>query len=396
MQFFAIRNPEKILFLLLLLLIATVSCIVLDVLGRVPLYARDEVLYIYVGKKYVEGTPPLRMNAEHPPLAKYFIGLFALYGFEKLYPYLSTCITIAILYYIATQILGTSSPAAFVTILAFFFDPVTISLARCCMLDDAMLSFVALGTLFALKWLRERKRIHYVLMGLMFGLALACKLSSLYVVVPVVICVSYLASDRMVRKFLKNVFGCLSIASITFLTSFVADLVEGLQALVDHLMFMVSYMSWRHGFSPIIALNGYLTFLTKLEVWKLVSVGTVVIANGTIVYSSFEHVGRTVMEFKPLLGSLSWPLLTVWVFKDFRSRFTNPSKCVLVAWLLGGLASLIHGNIFWYYLLPLPPLYMLSLLERPRVAAIVASLNVAQVIIAVLGIATNICLYATL
>ena len=36
----------------------------------------DEVLYIKAGEAYLRGVPPIFINFEHPPLAKYLIGFF--------------------------------------------------------------------------------------------------------------------------------------------------------------------------------------------------------------------------------------------------------------------------------------------------------------------------------
>ncbi|MCX7955575.1 MAG: hypothetical protein N2593_00475, partial [Patescibacteria group bacterium] len=39
----------------------------------------DDILYTYVGVKYLQGTDPSLINPEHPPLGKNLIGLFSLY-----------------------------------------------------------------------------------------------------------------------------------------------------------------------------------------------------------------------------------------------------------------------------------------------------------------------------
>lgn len=146
----------------------------------------DEVYYVPAGKAAF-GLTAL-MNAEHPPFAKWLIGLsIAVFGDNSIgWRALSTVagvITMLAIYAIALRLFGEVRTAATAALLALLNQMLFVQ-ARVAMLDTfaAAFLFVAIA-LLAWGWGRSERR-WLIAAGISLGLAVGCKWSALPYVVP--------------------------------------------------------------------------------------------------------------------------------------------------------------------------------------------------------------------
>lgn len=145
-------------------------------------YSFDEVHYVMSAKLLV--PPQANYNWEHPPLAKYFIGLgIALSGDRplgwRLMGIIFGALTISGIYVCALAIFRRRSLAVWAAAITFL-NQVLLVQARTAMLDIYMAGFIALGmAAFCLAWDVQRPpgevRGLLALSASMFALAAACK-----------------------------------------------------------------------------------------------------------------------------------------------------------------------------------------------------------------------------
>ena len=134
----------------------------------------DEVYYVKAARSLIRGEPA---NNEHPPLVKFFIMAGILFFGDnpigwRLFSILSSSISI-ILLYLLTLNLTKSKITSLLAAILFAFDIMAFNIGQIAMLDASSLMFVLIGSIFLI-------RDKYDLGGVFFGLALLCKVSSLF------------------------------------------------------------------------------------------------------------------------------------------------------------------------------------------------------------------------
>jgi len=188
------------------------------------------------------------------------------------------------------------------------------------------------------------------------GLGLASKFSS----APTVLASLYLVfRGGGLRKAL--VF--LLVAGVAYFATYGADFRLSPFAVVEHHLKMMSYMGWRHGFSPAIASIGFLKLLSRVEVWRFGGEMYMYLANANGVWTAHNTSfvagsGLYTVVVGVGLGSPAWYLLfpllhltyTALVQRDPVARFA-----CLWGWL--SLLNVVAGPIDWYYANALPALY---------------------------------------
>ena len=132
--------------------------------------------YLPAGLKYISGELPTSINPEHPPLAKYIIGLFALYLGGSFVGTMLFSTLSAGLAFLFSRKLTNNSEWALVAVWLLAFDQVNILISADPMLEIFMLFFALLGVYIILAATRP---IHNGIAGLMLGFAVACKWSAI-------------------------------------------------------------------------------------------------------------------------------------------------------------------------------------------------------------------------
>ncbi len=351
------RSWVKVLFLFLCLFVLVSVSICLRP-NALPRYL-DEVVYVSCGREYVANfTPPYLCNFEHPPLGKYLIGFGELFGFGR-FLYLFFVFGSSFLVFVLVRFLLGSELLSFLAGSFLVLDTVFFNSHRFLLLDPPAIFFVLLSLYFILV------RSSLIASAFSFGLGVASKLS----VAPYFIVLAYVlyrgfSPGFRVRFFLRRLLVFVSVAFFTYLTTYVADFRLGPYTIIQHHLDMFSYISWRHGFSVPIALNGLVKLISKIEVWRydgeFILTFSFVDSSLTLVNSTFAQRPGYLLYVGLGLGSILWYLMfpslliNSYYILTGRSGFGEFLAC-LAGWV--SLTTILPGPLDWYYVNSLPILY---------------------------------------
>lgn len=303
----------------------------------------DEVYYLRAGVDYVRGVCPAHSNPEHPPLAKYLIGISALVNpavVPALFGFLSA-ISLALwmwktwgsyLYSILTSVVLLSEVAYTKTFNYTLLDSVAVGFA---------------STAIYMSILTSRPLVS----GLLWGAALSSKLSTAYSFIGVLV-------FRVLERRFRDLLTEFAVASSIYLATFIGDLIcssGGFELLVSHLVFIPVYMLRVHGLSFYKAIQGLSVALLKIEFWSARQPLTVTINPDTL---SNVTLGLGVIEglevrFYPWLSGFLLPSsisLLLYALLKYRKLVREVRGVVLVT--LFTYVNVLHGAIFWYFTLP--------------------------------------------
>jgi 4-amino-4-deoxy-L-arabinose transferase-like glycosyltransferase len=187
------------------------------------------------GLAYVRGGLPTpadwpATNPEHPLVAKYIIGFFALYLHASNLASLSFGLFSAVILFLLVRKFIGDEVCASIAVFLLAFDEINITLSIDPMLDIFMLFFGLLGLYLVLS---AKRKWMFALAGTAFGLAVASKWLAVVFIVPSII---WLVHDRKVAD-----------SSLLFASAM--------------LVYVVSYM-------PLILIRGFSSFLS-LQLWML-------------------------------------------------------------------------------------------------------------------------------
>ena len=292
-------------------------------------------------------TPPLHCNFEHPPLGKYIIGFAEIYYFSRLL-YLVLYFTSTLLVFLITLKFTGNYVTSLLAALLLYFDTIFYNTHRYLLLDPLAVFF----TLLAVYTYTIR---HYNISALVAGLAVASKFSSL----PVILVIFLLTwrSSGFKRALIYAI-----IALVVYLLTFINDLQLGWNAIIRHHVEMHSYLSWRHGFSVPIAVNGFLKLVSKLELWRYIGEIHVYVDTlaGSVVNQIFTPIGKSMLIINIGAGSIVWYILLPLLLYATYKALVKPGESVLRVLVLFSWFSLVNilaGPIDWYYVNCLPFLY---------------------------------------
>ena len=347
----------------------------------VPLISNDPKYYVAAGKKYVEGLPPLRYNFEHPPLAKYIIGVCAVIGFASLCSLIVYSLTL-VFFAASLKTLGLFQNrfhlAVFMSV--FATDPLLLSLGFHNLLDTYMLFFFAFSLyMFSITIRRGVQLKTLIALGAGIGASLASKLVVIYPLLGVIIylvankCYVFLsgkgghAYGKLMGIFrAKYMVLIVSVAVVVYIVSFSADVVYGgLAALLEHQVKMISFMLERHGYSIPIAVNGILKYFLRIELWNTpysiqlyIHYSSSLIVNWSTTYTP---INKMTIIFVPYLTNLLMPFALGLSLSYLLSRKekNNEIAIFLSSLHIASLLMLLHGPLWWYYALPVVTGYLI-------------------------------------
>ncbi|HID40687.1 MAG TPA: hypothetical protein EYP33_00835 [Pyrodictium sp.] len=325
----------------------------------VPLHSGDEKYYIEAGLRYISGATPISINMEHPPLAKYIIGICTGTGITYVCPSLSIAGTVAAIAEVILLITG-SVYAWLSVLLAVIADPLFVSLASHNLLDTYMLLFEALAILVYARLLRlgvTKRRL--VLLGVCMGAALASKMASLYLLAGIVahmVLSRSLAGDVRTRARFVGII--VLAATLVYTSAYLVDILRGgLGLLVKHHIEMVEYMGDRHSYTMFVAVNGMLSYMFHIEIWRYIGNITIYITtldNTTTGISSVEYhfydKPHPFVKLRPALGNLVLPLTLV--LAAAAPMISDRYRRLVSLLHYASMLMLLHGPIWWYLAQP--------------------------------------------
>ena len=176
-----------------------------------PVKYLDEKVYIECGLRYISGDLPINCNFEHPPFAKYFIGLFSILGIAR-FIYVGLVLASGVLLYLLVRDFWGGNWICGVSVFLFFlFDTIVFNTHRFLLLDPVALFFALLSVYLF-------QRGYYSVSAVAAGLAVASK----YSVAPIVAGLWLLLLFK--DKRFKDSLAYLALAFATYLSTFIMDL----------------------------------------------------------------------------------------------------------------------------------------------------------------------------
>ena len=314
----------------------------------------DDRLYALAGWMYVHGTSPDKINAAHPPLAKYMIGFseFAFMNHVMLGLVISV-ITLTIVYLISRRFLS-AFPFALLPTLLLSLDEMYIYFSSVSMLDIYATFFATLSLLLLI--LSEKRNWAVPLFYVAAGLALSCKWTTVFLLaLPPLLHV--LRRDwRRLRTYPLY----LIIAALTYTATYAAFFLagNGIQDFIDLQLRMLGIHQERRlevgTPRPFWIL---LNFLTGIEGPTKVQILSLNPGNRTITVIGRE-TGLSLLEW---YNPLTWPLsFSASLLALYYMRWNRQIAAMPMGFLLL-LASVSVGKPFIWYLLPGLPFAFLSL-----------------------------------
>ena len=368
-------SPDKTLaslaFLMFLILVLTCESILV---GSVYSRISDEEYYIRAGTEYIKNpSNVLTLNWEHPPLAKYIIGLtvLTLGDFSRLLPYAAGVLILVILSRII-NLLELSRLTSQALLALFALDLVHAHVIRYMLLDVFMLLFTCISIYYYLRFLKIRYSIYLLLSAVFMGLAISCKWVALYILIPMLIFLIFstrTGGGRNLRTSYMLTLGFLFMTAIVYVASYLPALARGvtLAELLDLQLRMLNYHVSFHPYTSFVSLNSLLMFFFKASLWEVFSGGTFyVYTNGTIIQvTGFEYEGWKLYFyfgygnigwwlFLPSLAYLLYKLISMYIHRgrvDAVHAFFALSAVFLTIFLL-------HGDMEWYYFDVMPVFYI--------------------------------------
>ncbi|GEM_PF-932528 len=344
----------------------------------VPLYL-DEKVYIQCGIKYINGLPPVLCNFEHPPLGKYVIGLFVSVNAGMLLLVLNYFLSLFILYKIIYAITDNRETSLY-AMLMIGFDTLFMFTYMHYLLDPIAFTFLLMAIylcIITVKNVKRKSPSKYkdtVFLSVFLGLALATKWQTAYTLLGILIIIfwTYFKYFNLKLSFSK-IIKLAIIFALVYSSTFMMDLTLGIMEPINHNIMALTYMSYRHGLSPPLAVIGVIKLLSRIEVWRLASfvimyVTTTSVAPNTtslilLNSTSVEPHARVFMRVGVGVPSVLWPILFpvyLLVIKTRleRGRFRELDPLIIIT--STSLLNLLNGPLDWYYVYVIPFLYIVA------------------------------------
>mgnify|MGYP007042367236 CR=1 FL=1 len=321
-------------------------------LGNTEWFIGDNDLYAYAGWRYVKGASPDEINFEHPPLAKYLIGLSCLVfsNSNVISAVLGVC-SLLILYELCKKLLG-DSLFALVPVYMLSLDRLFVGFSSTSMLDIYLVFFLLLSVLLFGCVDSDVKMFGG---AVALGLASACKLTAPFAIpslmIPVIARRKKTAWKFLLQGLLVAAFVyCLSYAWFFMLGHGLSDFLK-----LQWEMFMYQYGRRYGALTPGLFLLTLLTGVAGPETRNIIYVDEIS-RTFTVVT---KHGLAMVREF----NILTWPLCFSAAILSFSQavRTRNTGLFQSCVYFFSFLVPFIVAQSFVWYLLPALPIGLLLL-----------------------------------
>jgi len=325
----------------------------------------DEAYYVKAARSLLRGES---VNNEHPPLAKLFISIgILIFGDNpvgwRLPMIFFSSLSIILLYMLALKITKNRLASLFTSIL-FMLDIMAFNIGQIAILDPPSLMFILIACITLIRGRRD-------LSGAFFGLALLCKLSSLFSLGILLFLLLRMMAEND-RSKLRSLFGWIYLSIRVFLVAFtifllgiwIYDAIYGVYGgnPLNHLSYMLSYHSaltykcsegiilplrWINPLNPFSPIPYYVVTAREL-------------LEGGILreYHPIAYYGL----YSPLWWSI-WLIAPLSLKKMIKDR--DASSAFIFTWITANflpyviLAYVLHRWVYpFYFCMTLPGLYM--------------------------------------
>ncbi len=289
----------------------------------------DSFLYSYVGYKYVNGANPSLLNPEHPPLAKYLIGLsIQLFGTEHMIGIIVAALVLLLVGIITFQIHSSFFYAGLSVLLVSLFPLFTDQIIHGPQLELYQLFFFLLLIHLILMGTKKKNIMFFLGAGISFGLLLSTK-----TLLPHLILFSVWIIYAL-KKSWKEALIVLGIGAVTFCFTYYSFFLQGgtLKSFLGLQKYIVIFYGNAH-IPPLEFVGNYLRLIFTGS-WK------------------FWDAARSVSHYSE--WNLLWPLLyLVGMYGLKRNWIKHKNSHLLISFI-------ILYNLF-VFIVPIFPRYLLLL-----------------------------------
>lgn len=310
-------------------------------------FLSDAELYAISGWSYIHGSSPHLINPEHPPLAKYFIGLSEIiFTNPCTMSLIFSILTIVIVYLISREIFGYS---LFSLIPPFMlaFDKLFYEFSIISMLDIYVTFFVALSTFFFIKGLKNPK--FFILSSIIFGLSMATKWIAIFLFPAFLIVLILMRNWNNLKLFLAS----LPLAIIAYISTYAMFFVNGnsIDDFINLQKAMLNYQLFlrQHSYTPPLRILQILT--TGISGQSIIYHYNINLTNSEVTLVSKEYGIGMITEFNPLTWSIAFASSILAFYYAYKKK--DYIALTIPILLLTFIAIFSTAQVFEWYLLPI-------------------------------------------
>jgi len=317
-------------------------------------FLSDNDLYAYAGWRYVTGASPDDINLEHPPLAKYLIGISeVLFNNPNVIGAAFGVLSLIILYELSKRLLG-HSLFALVPVYMLSLERIFIGISSASMLDIYLVLFLLLSIYCFSGGDSDAK----LLAGaIALGLASACKLIAVLAVPSLILPVI----TRRRRKAWKFIVQVMLAAALVYCLCYARFFMDG-RSVEDFLEMQCRMVSMQYGmrcgrsYAPGRLVLTLLTGIIGPETRNLIYVDE---AAKEIITIVTRHGLSIATEFNLLTWPVCFSAAVLSTFHAIKRR--NTELLQSCAYFFSFLVPLSFAQSFVWYLLPVLPIGFLLL-----------------------------------
>jgi len=312
----------------------------------------DPELYALAGWLYIHGVPPSEFNFEHPPLAKFFIGISeVLFHSPTSMNAFFGLATLLVIYLLSIRLFGKTF-FALIPVYMLSLEKLFLGAARTSTLDIYSAFFISLSVLMFLYTVKNPKL--FPALAAVIGLGIACKWEVAFIILAFI---AFLLLDRAWVK-LGYFMASLPLALLTYAMAYTTYFLSG----HGFLEFLALQMSIYKFYSMGAPTRGALT------IWQLLLTGVIGPETRTIFFID-EKTGEIIKtatvkglavahSFNPLTWSISaWAVLACFL-KTFR---TNVEHRMLPLWFISFMGPMSYALVLENHLIDFMPSFILSI-----------------------------------
>jgi len=342
-----------------------------------PIPDGDESVYIPAGQQLISGANPATVNQEHPPLAKYLIGLSQLlfFGSPRIVGGILASITFVMLFFFLKRF--ESERVATATMVLLMVNPLLLTVMSLAMLEVYWVSFAVLGLVVVVG--NRTTKLSLGVGGMLCGYAVASKLAAIPFVLAIL---SYLAVGLKKRNLpLRNLpIFFLPIVAVYIVVYSTAIINLGAAGFLNYQLSVLSFHESGSGSSII--------YSATFRIFEAPTMAFLGFTNYSYLASYVPHLfafntyWRPTAYLNPAIWGLTFPVIGLTLYHLGRTRSRNDALWLLL-FVAGLSVTWLSPKFFLFYLdalcIPLAALIAKSI--PPRILPAYLSFAVATAIL---------------
>jgi hypothetical protein len=315
-------------------------------------FVSDADVYALAGWLYIHGVPPSEFNFEHPPLAKFFIGISeVLFHSPTSMNALFGLATLIVVYLLSIRLFG-KTVFALIPVYMLSLEKLLLSVAETSTLDIYSAFFISLSVLVFLYAVKNPKL--FPVLSVAIGLGIACKWEAAFIIFAFI---TFLLLDRAWIK-LGYFMASLPLALLTYTMAYTTYFFSG-HSFLEFIALQISMYEYD--------LTGFIPNCV-LRVWPLLLTGILGPETRTIFFideKAMEIIKIVTVKglaLTPSFNPLTWSISVLAVLWCFLKTFRVGEECrVLLLWFMSFMGPLSSGLALEYHLIAFMPSFILSI-----------------------------------